>query len=526
MTSQDALTPRPAATLTRGAVRGATALRGGRSWRPTPFFVCGGLFWLVMTLAYWRVPMCCDFGQHAAVVERLRASLLHPRHPMADLPGAGSPYYSPYALAQGVFARATGLAGWEVVKLAGPLNLLVLLSGLNRFVRTLTSRPWAPVLALLAMVLLWGTRTAWWSGYLGLLSMTGNLGYPSTFAIGLTFWAWAGAAKLRTGGPWWGYGGLGVLMGVILLIHPITSVAALIGLGATAIPPPGTRNRARSHNRATLSPLTGWPTALLATAAVTSIWPYYDVLSLVGDSSVDHIHRQLYTEMPARFWLALIGLPALWLRFRRDRRDPLAVMFALDVLVIAYGWVTGHYTYGRILGLTLVPLQFSLAIALAAPRPWAWPRRTLGLCAATGAALGFLTVQAGAVVPRGFDQPPMWPTYVWAAQHIPPGDVVLTDGYRPTRSLPGYGPNLLAPAWPDPALDERERERRLTAVRAYLSPGSTRSERTAVARRYGVRWLLLDKSQRLPAEAVMVAWSPRTGEVLARVDGGSPRESR
>ncbi|MEV5608295.1 hypothetical protein [Streptomyces sp. NPDC052225] len=505
-------------TLAGRVVRGATALRGGRAWRPTPFFVFGGLFWLVMTLAYWRVPMCCDFGQHAAVVERLRASLLHPRHPMADLPGAGSPYYSPYAVAQGVFARVTGLAGWEVVKLAGPVNLLVLLTGLNRFVRTLTPRQWAPVLALLAMTLLWGTRTAWWSGYLGLLSMTGNLGYPSTFAIGLSFWAWAWTARLRPAGSYWGYAGLGALLGAILLIHPISSVAAVIGVAAR-----GAGNCATRHDGATLNQLTRWATALSTTAAITLIWPYYNVLSLVGDPSVDSIHRQLYTDMPAHFWLAALGLPALCLRFRRNPRDPLALMFAADVAVIAYGWATGHYTYGRIMGLALIPLQFSLAIALAAPRPWAWPRRALGAVAAAGAAIGFLAVQAGAVVPRVFDQPPMWPTYTWAAQHIPPGDVVLTNGYRPTRSLPGFGPNLVAPAWPDPALDEHERQRRLTAVRAYLAPDSTRSERMTIAHRYGVHWLLLDRSQKLPPEAVLVAWSPRTGEVLARINGGSPR---
>ncbi len=75
---------------------------------------------------------------------------------MADLPGAGSPYYSPYAVAQGAFARLTGLGGWEVLRLTGPLNLLVLLTGLGRFVRVLTPRPWAPVLALAATALLWG----------------------------------------------------------------------------------------------------------------------------------------------------------------------------------------------------------------------------------------------------------------------------------------------------------------------------------------------------------------------------------
>ncbi|MDH6702099.1 hypothetical protein [Streptomyces sp. MAA16] len=550
----------------RRPTRGATALRGGRIWRPTPYQVFGFLFWLVMSLAYWRVPLCCDAGQHAAVVERLKASLLDPRHPMADLPGAGSPYYSPYALAQGVLARLTGLAGWEVLRLAGPLNLVVLLTGLGRLVRALTPRPWAPVLALAAMTLLWGTERAWWSGYLGLMSMTGNLGYPSTFAIGLAFWAWAltGARARNTGrvryvGPSGlpnlaGYAGLGALYGLILLVHPITSVAAVLGAVAFV----AGWQRGWSPEVLGRWALTG-AVALLVAAA----WQYFDVFALAGDPSVDAMHRRLYDGLGGHFWLAALGLPALWLRARRtaradraggDRgevrpreagsgrlppgrgrvsrigpariwawvRDPLVLLFLLDCLVVAYGWASGHYTYGRILGLTLVPAQFALAVELAAPRPWPARRRVLGWLAAAGACAGFLTVQAGAVVPRsldpvGFEQPPRWPTYGWAARHIKPGETVIADGYYSVHALAGYGADLAAPAWPDASLDERERLRRVADVRAYLAQDSTRARRAAVVRRYHVRWLLLTRWHTVPEEAVVVAWSRRTGEVLARV---------
>nr|WP_205615876.1 hypothetical protein [Streptomyces harenosi] len=502
-------------------------MRGGRIRRPTPYQVAGLLFWLVMTVAYWRVPLCCDAGQHAAVVERLKADLLHPRHPMADLPGAGSAYYSPYAVAQGAFARLTGLDGWAVLRLAGPLNLLVLLGGLGRFVRVLTPRPWAPVLALAAMTLLWGTERAWWSGYLGLMSMTGNLGYPSAFAIGLAFWAWAltgararDAARPRYAGPgglpgWAGHAGLGLLYGLILLVHPITSVAAV--LGAVAL--------VAGWQRGWRPAVAGrWALTAVTAGAVAVSWPYFDVLALAGDDSVDAMHRTLYLNLPGQFWLALLGLPALWLRGRRSARDPLVLLFVLECAAVAYGWFSGHYTYGRILGLTLVPLQFALAVELSAPRPWGGRRRLLGLAAAAGACAGFLTVHAGAVVPPaldpvGFDRPPHWPAYDWAARHIRPGEVVITDGYYAVHAIAGYGPNLAAPAWPDPALDERERRRRAADVRAYLAPGSTRAERAAVVRRYRVRWLLLTRWHPVPQEAVVVAWSRRTGEVLARVGG-------
>ncbi|MBK3631304.1 hypothetical protein JHN59_42410, partial [Streptomyces sp. MBT49] len=156
-----------------------------------------------------------------------------------------------------------------------------------------------------------------------------------------------------------------------------------------------------------------WAVAVAAALLVAGSWPYFDVFALAGDRSVDAMHRRLYDGMPGHFWLALLGAPALWARSRRSARDPLVLMCVLDCLVVAFGFAAGHYTYGRILGLALVPFQFALAVELAAPRPWRTGRRVLGVLAAGGACVGFLTVQAGAVVPRsldpvGFAQPPRW----------------------------------------------------------------------------------------------------------------------
>ncbi|MFK4148126.1 hypothetical protein [Streptomyces sp. NPDC004065] len=517
-----------AGVLLRRSVPGASAPGRHRALRPSPCQAAGALFWVVVSLAYWRVPPCCDAGQHAAVIERLRSGLLEPRHPMADLPGAGSPYYSPYAVTEGVLARLTGLTGWQLLRVAGPLNLLVLLGGLGRFVRVLTERRWAPVLALGCVTLLWGTERAWWSGYLGLMPLTGNLGYPSTFATGLTLWAWAltgrrarDAGPVRFVGPRGlrgpgGYAGLGVLYGVVLLVHPITAVAA--GLGASACVA-GWQRRWRPRVAAR------WLLTAAVALAVAAAWPYFDLFALAGDGRLDAIHEVLYRDVVGHFWLAALGLPALGARARRSRgRDPLVLMFALDCLVVAYGRVSGHFTYGRVLGPALLGPQLAAAVEVAAARPWAPWRRALGWVTAAGACLGLVTVQAGAVVPRsldpvGLEQPPRWPSYGWAARHMRRGDVVLTDGYRALHSIAGYGVNLVAPLWPDRALDERVRQRRARDVRAYLDGRTSRAGRLAVVRRYHVRWLLLTRGQPVPGEAVTVARSRRTGEVLARVGG-------
>ncbi|MDQ0991218.1 hypothetical protein [Streptomyces sp. V3I7] len=477
-----------AEVLNRRSVRGVTALRGGRRWRPTPYQVFGLAFWLLMTLAFWRVPPCCDAGQHAAAVERLRAGL----------PDAG--FSSPYVLAQGALARLTGLSGWAVLRVCGPLNLLVLLSGVGRFVRALTPRAWAPVLALVFLTVLWGTERAWGAGYLALMPMTGVLGYPSACALGLTFWAWAlTAARARDTRPvrfvgpsglrgFTGYAALGVLYGAVALLDPVTGVGAAAGAVAC---------------------VAGWQRGRCA--AVAGRWALTGVVAVLVAAWRPYSAGDFAQGLPGGLlgccWLALLGLPALWLRARRSSwRDPLVLLTVLECLAVAYGRL------GALLGLALAGPQLALAVELAAARPWPVWRRALGWSAAGGACLGLLTVQAGAVVPRsldpvGFAQPPRWPSYDWAAGYLRPGEVVLADGSHALRTLPGYG---------------------VTAAdaRAYLSPAATRAQRTAILRRGRVRWLLLTRGRRMPADAVVVAWSRRTGEVLARVGTGPNATAR
>ncbi|WP_405635445.1 hypothetical protein OG543_10655 [Streptomyces sp. NBC_01178] len=387
---------------TEGGGTGKAA--GPPLWLPSPYLVLGGLLWAVLSAAAWRAPLCCEAGLQAAIVERLRTSLLHPAFPMTDLPAVASAHYSPYALLQGLTARATGFSGPSVVALAASANLLLLLTGIGRLTRLLTPNRWAPVLVLAPLALVHWADPARWSA-------------PSTFAVAVTLhlWAWTGRVAVRSPRPgaprpgrtptWFEAAGIGVLLGLVLLVHPPTAIGAAIGcLALIAV---RTRTRIRPV-------VWRWASAAVCAVAVAAAWPYYN------------------------------GLTA-------PRTPP----------------------EGR----TTRPPAMEGARAAGEP-------------------------------------------YTWATAYVPPGEVVLTDSRPAMYALAGHGAYVLADALPDAGLAAAERRERSQAVAAYLDTATPQARRDGITGRYGVRWLLLTREQRLPENATVLAFSPRTGEVLARVPAG------
>ncbi len=480
------------------------------SWRPSPYALVATAFLVLITVLAWRNNIISDFGQHASAIDRIKADPLHPANPLVDTSGDNSPYYSPLIVLLGLIAKMTGLAGWQVLKGWAPVNLAFFLAGVAAFSRTLSRNRWVPVLALAALMLLWGIRPAAWSGFLNPGALTRNVTFPSTFAIALTLHTWAltaRAARARAG--LLTHAVIGLCMGLILLIHPITSVGAAAGIAAIVI------GWQRNWNRAVAA---RWALTVAAAVALTVAWPYYDVFSLVGDTTVDKFHKQLYgRRLITWYGLSLVGAPALWLRWRRHRLDPLPLLWLADIAIAAYGWFSGRYTYGRIFGLLLAPPQFALAVELVRARPWGLARRAMAAVAAGAAAIG-LVVQTGSIVQIPHLQHlATWPSYRWATDHIPVGDVVLSDDYRATHVLPAYGVFMVAGAWPDPSLPVADRNRRSHDVRVYFSPHTTPAVQHLVATRYHATWALLDHGQPLPADSKTVATNPQTGERLARL---------
>ncbi|MEU2061602.1 hypothetical protein [Streptomyces sp. NPDC013455] len=441
---------------------------------------------VLLLLVVVRLPWAGDLGMHAATLQRLRHGLRHPGDPLVDA-DTPSPYYSPWMLLLGIVAKATGLSVFVVLRGAALAGLGLLVTGVWRYVRTLSAHRAAPALALLSLLLLWGPLLFNWSGFPGLNSLALTVAYPSVFALGLAFhlWAWLTRAARREA-AWGEWLGLGALWALILLCHQFTGIVASLGALAVLL---------AARPGRTVLPRLG--AGLLLGLLVPALWPYYDFFALFSaGADLEAIHRPLYQDLAGRFGFVLLGVVALGLRRRRDPRDPLVLFFVLGALVFAAGGLTGHYSWGRALPAALIPAQLAAALEVvsagrrAARRGWACV-----LCAVLAAGawtqagtLGYVLGRdalPGAVAQK-YRTP--WTGYQWIMRAgVRYGDVVMARTF-PARQIPAYGPYTVAPGYPDVFLPDAAR--REAAVERYFAAGTGAEERRAILGEYGVRWVV------------------------------------
>ncbi|WP_375733594.1 hypothetical protein [Polymorphospora lycopeni] len=495
--------------------------RPGRA--PLLYLVLSTLAVLFAVALVVRQPWGADFGLHAAVVGRLRDDLWHPADPMVEA-AAPSPYFTPYPLLLAVIAKVTGLGPATVVSAAAPVNLALLLYGLWRFVRVFTANRWAPVLALLFVPLLWGPAVPQWGGFPALRGLVLILPYPSTLAFGLMLLCWVAVAGALRTPSWSRWLGAGLLGGLVILIHPFTAVNTAIGVVALVAGRAIWLVRARP-----LGVLVGAAAALLPVFG----WPYFRVTAIASSASdLNAIHETLYLDVAGRYGLAfLVGVPALVLRLRRDRLDPLVLLCGLSGAVVLAGWLTGAYALGRVWPVLLLGLQVAAAVELATAVATAFGRRPVagqppgdavkvgtgsggpaprrpgngarllaGLWATVAAVAclaGFATQYGNLLLVLPADQLSAprraahgvtnRPDLGWVGRAVEPGAVVLTGNVSVGRALLAYEIRSVAPPWPDPLLDDEERRRAEQAE--LVDPETPEPRRRELLVAYGVDWI-------------------------------------
>jgi hypothetical protein len=229
---------------------------------------------------------------------------------------------------------------------------------------------------LLFTLFLWGNSPWDWAGFFHLRSLGGVLPYPSTLAFSAALLALTAYSRYLAR-PRRSHLVVGaVLIWLVLLTHPLTAILLFIGLAALTL------------GDFRLSHVSRYITFAAAPAAAVLgaiIWPYYPFLDLISSPSVhyDLDQREMYDGALSHVYLAFLGLPFLFVRLRKNWRDPLVLMFAACTALYLFGGLSGQWRYGRMMPFVVLCLHLSLAAGVAdiAVRPesptacWALPWR-------------------------------------------------------------------------------------------------------------------------------------------------------
>jgi alpha-1,6-mannosyltransferase len=471
-----------------------------------------------------------DTWIHSATVAEVAR---HPLHPLEPLTGerVSFPYFSPWAMVLGWLMRLTGCSVFTVLTVAGLCSTGVLLVTWRRLVRALTDARWAPPVCLLCLLLLWGTGTWFWSGFLSLGTFSVGFTWPSVFAAALWFEVWATALRLPQVSRRHRIGSFLVLPGLILLVHPFTAVIAAASVVATLL------GRWRVDRRSVVE------VVVLAGASglLALLWPWTSLRILLSNPvGFDAIHHTLYQWHSVVQYAALlvVTLPALVVRLVSNRIDPLACTALVSGVGVAVGGLIHLWSLGRLVPGIAIPGQLALGVLLV--ETWGCRRSLVGL---RRAAVGGLAAVSCVALVVGADANAWWaaravpgaerrasaehalhsvrvyPSIRWIRAHVRPGQVAITNNWEALRELPTYGLRTVAPPWPSPGVtDAAQRE---VAQHAMLKGKTSRVERRDLLATYRVRWVVWVPTETTPQwpfrGARLVACGP-DGMSLLKVD--------
>ena len=493
-------------------------------------FLRNPYFWVASTTFMLFLPVLVilpevnDLFVHAGTIEQLKADFWAPRDPMVNEPGSGNPYFSPYMVFWALISKALGMGAFDVLRVAGAVNILLLLLGIGSFVRTLTLNRWAPVTSLAAVFFMWGTRSFYWSGFISLPGLVASVVYPSTFAMGagLLLCSWVSSyfrAELSMLRRFFIATGLVLGGSAVLMSHQFTALGVSTYAAIYVL-----RHWKRGNPRV----WTGLALVIVCIAGIVWVWPWYNLFSASGGvESFNTVHRPLYEHLVHRYGLLFLAIPVLGYRLKKDRMDPVSITALLCLAAFLYGGASGKYFLARVFPMAALLSQIAVGVAVAQ-----WLQAGQKKSAKIAGWVGIFVFTAGAVFQSGFVNllsPGIYPpamakifgsggtrgSYAWITNHARPGDSIMTTTRQALIMAPGYGVYTVMPVWPDPTLGTVA-ERRTEDSLEFFKGATTGERRAQLMSKYSAQWVIVEESNaatfRADPNFVWIAERPTSSE--------------
>lgn len=438
-----------------------------------------------------------DFWEHSAVVRELASHPTHPRHPLllVDAPHA---FASPYALLVAVLCRITGVSSVTGLAVASIINLLMLFVALRLFARRFAPDHAEAVgyYLLLFMLLLWGPEPWEFSGFYHILALNHVLAYPSACAFWVSLLLLAlNERRVKEGEPRL----LLVtvpLTAFVLLVHPPVFLFVATGIAASTL-------EAKRRSEMIVGGLS------LATAvAIALTWPYFPLWELLtrGSAAFNANNAVMYSQPLLRTFPALVGVPLVIANARRTGRWSMTAWLMMLIGIYAFGFVTKNYNYGRVLFFVVFLLQLAIARFVAQVEARVQARdgvRSARLVAGT-VVVACLVLSEQSLVSTAWDTlraPRAAAGYQFLARYVGQYDVMMAD-WRTGWIAASFGGKLVSAQHPLAFVPEAEQGIRRDDVRTFFDAGTSRAEREALLRKYGVSYVLAPRRDALDSTLV------------------------
>lgn len=455
-----------------------------------------------------------DYWEHSATLHALIENPWHPQNPHV-VSAAGSPRFGPQFLLAALIARAFHFDAMAAMSLVAACNAWLLVGSIGLFFTTYFRDERA---ALYGIIVMFGS---WWhawhfSNVYQLSVFFSVASYPSSTAIGLTLLGfWLAVHTLRTKRK------PGVLLGLLVawalcvfVIHQLTAVMSLSGLGLLAVTEPAVPLRRRLEVIGTL----------IVGVGVAHFWPYFSPWQVLagGHSSAQHwvqdsVQQAVQLDVKTRLHLfyrqngllnslglALVTIPALpYFLIRRERW--FVALGALSMLVPfavnAYIELPlGH----RFILLAILYLQIGvvwLLLLLTPGSPQALPIFRYRAAQVAGASIVFATLlifgwhnleaaqkELGKRRYLAGPPSPLVSDMREVARLAGPNAVLLATA-PVSWPVPTFGPKVLVLLHENPLIEDADE--RQAAVSRFFKQSTPNDERLEILRRYHVSHVLL-----------------------------------